>query len=108
VYKLLAMSLSSLPLDIVHHILSYNENIKLRNGKYMGQILKTDKRYELLLKIPRKFYNANSIYHKINHCYFLRVNELLTIKVYLYFYLKNPVEYDYNFRGRKVITYLPK
>ena len=97
-YKLLAMSFSSLPLDIVHHILSYNGNIKLRTGKYMGQISKTDKRYELLLKIPRKFYNANSIYRKIERCYFLRVNEILTIKVYLYFYLKKPVEYEYHFR----------
>jgi hypothetical protein len=97
------MSFSSLHLDIVHHILSYNENIKFRNGKYMGQISKTDKRYELLLKISRKFYNANSIYHKIEHCYFLRVNELLTIKIYLYYYLKEPVEYEYHFRisGRK-------
>jgi hypothetical protein len=105
----LVMLFSSLPTDIVHHILSYNENMKLRNGKYMGQVSKTDKRYELLLKIPRKFYNANSIYYKINHCYFLRVNEFLTIKVYLYFYLKKPVEYEYHFRisGRKY-SYLPK
>jgi len=47
------MLFSSLPVDIIHHILSYNEVVKLRNGKYMGQISPTDERYELLQKIPK-------------------------------------------------------
>jgi hypothetical protein len=43
--------LDSLPRDMVHHILSYSDTIKCRNGKYMNQISKKDKRYEMLLTI---------------------------------------------------------
>ena len=44
---------SDLPLDIIHNILSYTGKIKLRNGKYMGQIPKTDERYMMIDSIPR-------------------------------------------------------
>ena len=44
---------SQLPMDIVHHILCYTGVLKLRNGKYMGQISPTDIRYELLSNIPK-------------------------------------------------------
>ena len=72
-----SMFFSFLPEDIVHHILSYTGILKLRNGKYMGQISKSDRRYELLLKIRRKIYK---IYN--NYGYFLYVNRLLTIRIY--------------------------
>ena len=47
------MLFSSLPIDIIHYILSYNETLKLRHGKYMGQISQTDARYNLLQSIPK-------------------------------------------------------
>ena len=47
------MLLSSLPIDIVHHVLPYTGILKLRNGKYMGQISPTDERYKLLRNIPK-------------------------------------------------------
>ena len=96
------MVFSSLPTDIIYHILSYNENFKMRNGKYMGQISKSDKRYELLLKISRKIYKICT-----NHAYFVTVNELLRINIYVFFYAR-PLEYDYVFRGKSSITYLLK
>ena len=64
------MNLSFLPEDVVFHILSYNDSIKYRNGKYMNQICKDDKRYKLLLRIPPII--VNSYYedvYEIIHCY---------------------------------------
>jgi len=57
------MKLSHLPQDIIHYILSYNGKIKYRNGKYMNQICKEDKRYKLLLKIPP--IKSNKIYKNV-------------------------------------------
>ena len=51
--KCLVMSFTSLPLDSVHHIVSYTGALTLRNGKYMGKISPTDKRYELLRNLPK-------------------------------------------------------
>ena len=47
------MFFASLPLDIVDRILPFTGALKLRNGKYMGQISPTDKRYTLLGNIPK-------------------------------------------------------
>jgi hypothetical protein len=47
------MLLSHLPIDTVHHNLTYTGQLKLRNGKYMGQISSTDERYNLLHTIPK-------------------------------------------------------
>jgi hypothetical protein len=44
---------SDLPLDIIDNILSYTGVLKLRNGKYMGQIPKKDDRYKIIDSIPR-------------------------------------------------------
>jgi hypothetical protein len=93
---------TSLPMDIVHHILSYSESIKLRNGKYMNQIPKTDIRYLLLLLIPRTCREVLP-----NFCYSLRVNRRLTIKIWEYT-IRKRIEYDYYFRYRPPISYLPK
>ena len=47
------MLFSSLPADIIHYILSYNETLKLRHGKYMNQIAQDDDRYKMLQGIPQ-------------------------------------------------------
>jgi hypothetical protein len=47
------MLFSSLPTDIIHHILSYNGTLKLRNGKYMNQIDQHDDRYKMLQTMPQ-------------------------------------------------------
>jgi hypothetical protein len=96
------MLFSSLPIDIIHHILSYNEIVKHRNGKYMGQISKSDKRYELLLKIPRTFY-----YFRPNFYYMLWVNDILTIKLYYHFQPRD-YTYIYYFFGRDICYYTLK
>ena len=44
---------------MIHYILSYNDTIKHRNGKYMNRICKTDKRYEILQRIAQIRVNDN-------------------------------------------------
>ena len=97
------MLFSSLPIDIIHHILSYNETLKYRNGKYIGQISKTDKRYNLLLKIRRK---TLKMYN--NSGYFLYVNRIFTIRIYnIHYATSQQPWYNYDFGNRNVITYIP-
>jgi hypothetical protein len=96
------MSFSSLPTDIIHHILSYNETLKIRNGKYMIQISKTDKRYKLLLKIKRRF-----VLSWPNCYYVLHVNGVLIIRVIMNSITKS-IQYEYYFRGKPDICYVPK
>ena len=63
----LTMIFLHLQQDIIQHILSYNDSIKYRNGKYMNQISKNDARYDLLSKIPpitnAPWYNG---FYKVN------------------------------------------
>jgi hypothetical protein len=115
VYKLLVMSFSSLSIDIVHHILSYTGVLKHRNGKYMVQISKSDKRYNLLhkiqreirlvTKIPRKMYNMP--YMSPTYGY-LRVNDFFTIRIYLHLSQELPLEYEYIFNIICRNIYTPK
>ena len=93
----LVMLFSSLPTDIIHHILSYIGKLKHRNGKYMGQISTSDKRYELLLKIPRKICHIPSISTITANYYYLYVNNFLTIYEIHYSYKNTSVMYNYVF-----------
>ena len=50
-----------LPNGIIREIVAYTgATYKKRNGKYMGQIPKTDPRFALLLKIPTKNFAVNN------------------------------------------------
>ena len=51
-----------LPKEIIHHILSYSDAVKWRNGKYMNQIPKNDNLYVLLKKIPKPPIFNDNIY----------------------------------------------
>ena len=83
------MLFSSLPTDLVHHILSYTGTVKMRNGTYMGQIPKTDERYELLRNISRNV---------VKHLgYLLYVNKNLLIRIIIYHFSTTIVEYEYYF-----------
>ena len=73
------MSLLYLPMDIVNKILDYDGSIKYRNGKYINQISQTDKRYEMLLNIPRRFHDClKNMYYK------LVISPKFVIIIYLY------------------------
>ena len=94
---------TNLPVEIVNHILSYTGIIKERNGKYMGQIPKTDKRYKMLRKIPRKFTVTIAYTY-----YMLHVNKHLSITVWEDC-LFRPLKYEYYFHGGiRVERYLPR
>lgn len=69
----------------------------------MNQISKTDKRYKLLLKIPR--INLSDM---ANYGCTLKVNKRLTIKVWVYLF-DEPIQYEYEyvFKGRNPICYNP-
>jgi hypothetical protein len=54
--------MNTLPKDIIHHILQYNDAIKWRNGRYMNQIPRNDARYELLKTIPPKISRTETIH----------------------------------------------
>jgi hypothetical protein len=49
----LSVLFKQLPFEILHIILTYNGTIKCRNGKYMNQLSRTDKRYDLLQYITK-------------------------------------------------------
>jgi len=86
-----------LSMDNILHILSYTGTIKMRNGKYIGQISKTDERYELLRNISRNVV--------LNLGYLLYVNQNLTIRIIIYHFSTTIVEYEYYFGSSKTPIY---
>ena len=105
----LVMLFSSLPTDIIHHILSYIGTLKHRNGKYMGQISTSDKRYELLLKIARIIVDISSMSSIPAYYCYLYVNYFLTIQIYgIHNSSSQQPVYNYIFNNITVITYEPK
>jgi hypothetical protein len=65
------MIFAFLPEDVIHIILSYNDKIKYRNGKYMNQICKEDKRYNLLNEIEPIYANLDYEYVYETRKYYL-------------------------------------
>jgi hypothetical protein len=58
-----------LPNGIIREIVAYTgATFKKRNGKYMGQIPKTDPRFALLLKIPKKKMNVTNLPQLLPNC----------------------------------------
>ena len=117
------MLFSSLPMDIIHNILSYNESLKLRNGIYMDQIPKMDYRYKS--KMPRSSFDACYKLCGADHFSFTILNSVsdsgpgtslrfvpsLTLKNKVFLFrvtmnsLTGPIKYEYYFRGRETGTY---
>lgn len=61
------MSFSSLPFEIITHILEYDGRIKYRNGTYINQISSNDDRYEILKQISPPFFYKNSTYNSYGY-----------------------------------------
>lgn len=94
---------SLLPCDVINHILAYNGTIiRERNGKFMKQIPKNDKRYDLLHKLVR-----NSIVnHGTEDCnLFLYINRKLSIKINYKNMDMRYIRYVYYFSGKHYRTY---
>ena len=90
-------------MDMVQLILSYEGTLKQRNGKYMRQIPKSDERYRMLHNISRTFAIVVP-----NFCYVLYINKRLSIHIWVYCFTSAPIEYEYYFRNKTHVRYVPQ
>ena len=96
------MGFDYLPREIIRHILSYSNAFKIRNGKYIGQIPKNDRRYNLLQKIPRQIITGIE-----NYCYYVKMKKKMYFIHIDYVYNKY-LKYTYIFdRGTRPYSYYP-
>jgi hypothetical protein len=69
-----------IPEEIIKKFISYDDTVKYRNGVFMKQIPKDDKRYALLQKIRKPHYQKreNGNFHLT--IYMIKINKLRHIK----------------------------
>jgi hypothetical protein len=91
---------TKLPKDIINIILSFGETIKYRNGMYINQIYKSEKIYDLLLRIPKpKVHYNNNFFHILvrftNNIYKFTIHTYLQNGIH-YRFIRN---YDFDSNG---------
>jgi hypothetical protein len=89
---------NKLPEELVRLILSYDERFKYRNGIWMNQIPKNDKRFSLLGKINRNI----AITHKITS---VSLGRKCVLMIFPEYRMYNAITYYYIFNGVENITY---
>ena len=77
-------------MDIIHHILTYSDAIKLRHGRYMNCIARDDPRYTVVSRIQRETHCVMPQY-----AYCIHVNPTLQIC-----FLEDGSQFVYTFNGR--------
>ena len=92
---------NQLPHELIRLIMSYDDRFKYRNGQWMTQIPKNDKRYSLLQNIERDI-----IHESDNSCIYVGENCFITIFWgYRTNEMYNNVEYYYGFNNQKCGIY---